>query len=845
MWDLDETHLTLLVGALFHDIGKFWQRAGVKIRHQELSREFVKNLPLPPNINRELLLTITLRHHDRKDLPDDLCVRGLPSGSLESRAARIIHEADMLSPAMDRESDEESETQHPLIPIFTEVRLSGKGIDRGYYIEPRPLSPNLYLPREGAHDGSAIQQACKSSWQNFEGEIRAVPTGEFSTWFNTVYYVLKKYTPFVLSAGYQVRADISLFDHLKTTAAIADCIYRYSKSQGVSPRDPSREVKRFLLIEGDLSGIQDFIFKVSSPAEARKGMAKRLRGRSFSLILLMEAVVRKIQNELTLFEPNVLWNTGGHFFILVTNLEENVKKLETLREEVNTEFLRRYNGDLYLALNWVDASSKDLIEFERLKNRVEHKTNLLKKRKFIDSLDPTFFDPTGGNIPLKDQCVICRLPVVQGKDQRTCRDCNAHERVGQQIARMQYIVESKPMKTEEEFELKFFETTFSFVNDPRALKDYLKGLEREGLRVFKINDTEFLDPELTTSNPDATYGFKFMGKVVPLQGNEVVSFDDLAQYSKGGSKLGILKMDVDNLGDIISMGLQLRKSISRVHGLSSMLDLFFMGYLNDICKKYYLFHDLCRDCLAAVKSKGGRTVTVQRQSGPELELYELDDQFACSDCIKKKIFKPYVIYSGGDDLLIVGPWDVTIELATEIRNVFKQFTCNNEDLNISAGIAIVDSKYPISRAVRSADDLLTLAKSHLLKNNTDRMKNSIAIFNECVCWDDRPGHQKKGFISLFELARFLESEVEKKTISKSFVYSLLDLWMLSFRKCHGDLARIEKARNVRHNHVPLLKYKLARTFGKDIKKRELYEDKIKSFMPWIRIPVSWTSLRTR
>jgi len=48
-----------------------------------------------------------------------------------------------------------------------------------------------------------------------------------------------------------------------------------------SGENEGREEKRFLLVGGDISGVQKFIYKLASPEKAQKGMSKQLRGRSF------------------------------------------------------------------------------------------------------------------------------------------------------------------------------------------------------------------------------------------------------------------------------------------------------------------------------------------------------------------------------------------------------------------------------------------------------------------------------------------------------------------------------------------------------------------------------------
>ncbi len=276
-----------------------------------------------------------------------------------------------------------------------------------------------------------------------------------------------------------------------------------------------------------------------------------------------------------------------------------------------------------------------------------------------------------------------------------------------------------------------------------------------------------------------------------------------------------------------------------------MLELFFTGYLNNICKEFYVYHDLCNEC----KEKAIQKV-IEKDDGGEKKVindpyYAFDDaDDACSECNREdnKLYLPYITYSGGDDLLIIGPWDCIIELAEKIRKDFKEFTCENPRINISAGISVVDSHYPVARTVKLAENNLELAKSHF------KTKNSIALFNECICWDNGVlGDRRKGFEKIFEVTKKLEKEVENKNISKGFLYSLAKMWLGTF----GDLKtlkNIEEFRGCgiheRKGYMPYLKYKLIRS----IKKQEIrldIEQNIKPIMPWIRVPVSWVSLRLR
>ena len=93
--------------------------------------------------------------------------------------------------------------------------------------------------------------------------------------------------------------DISLYIHSKVTAALAACMYEYFSANKIkdykkycydqSGNSEFRKQDAFLLVSGDFSGIQDFIYTVPS-----KGALKSLRGRSFYLEIFMENYIDEI-----------------------------------------------------------------------------------------------------------------------------------------------------------------------------------------------------------------------------------------------------------------------------------------------------------------------------------------------------------------------------------------------------------------------------------------------------------------------------------------------------------------------------------------------------------------------
>lgn len=378
--------------------------------------------------------------------------------------------------------------------------------------------------------------------------------------------------------------------------------------------------------------------------------------------------------------------------------------------------------------------------------------------------------------------------------------------------------------------------TYEFIKRDDKIVESIRAISDDSrkIQVFKLNDTEFINEDLIKQcsklNLPISFGFSFLANTVPNY-EKVLSFTNLAELSKGAKKVGILKMDVDNLGNIFASGFGLEGgNIARISTTSSMLDFYFSGIINKICESYYFLDKVCEDC-----KKVAREVEItffEEEVERTKKVYRIDKkEKACKACFENKIPSIYINYSGGDDLLVIGPWDSTIELAKDIRQNFKTFTCHNADINISGGFFVSDQKFPIGRAASLAGDAL--------KKSKDEGKDRISVFSETVCWDSK--EPKKGFTDLFNFSLELEDYVESKRVSKGFIYSLLRMWYTNFG--HGEEPN-DKIKLERKSYVPLLKYKLARIV-KDKNFRENLDKKIQKMFPWIKFPVSWVSLRTR
>ncbi len=704
---MDEKIIQL--SALLHDIGKFWQGVGEKGKHSELSSMFIQEY-VPEQWHGAA--GIVAKHHDPE---------ARKSG--EYKPLKTIVCADWLSSGERRglveDEDKGERKATPLMSIFSEINI-GKGTPgpaQYYPIHKLELDKEVIFPKplEGKKGEDRLKGDYTGLWTDFVKEVESIKViTDFDAYFNTLYYLLQKYTWCVPSAVWKDVPDVSLFDHLKTTCAIAACLcnaeehYLNNVISGIEKswrkEDLNEEEEsalndgKFLLIGGDISGVQNFIYAVTS-----KGAAKGLRGRSFYLELLTESTAKYILRELNLPIANLLYCGGGHFYILAPSVVES--DLEGLRKRIAEDLLEVHSVELYLVLDWLLLSANvfQKRQFGDAWTGIGKKIAKMKKRKFAEILErhDRIFGPMGEG-GTKETCDICgsEEEVIEEEDgRRICTFCKSLESLAKEIGKASYWIEtwktdikiSEKEKGSWKEAISKFGVEYAFVE---KMDNDLKTREADHISVYKLNDTHFSNviPGYKDAKSPISFGFKFLTKNTPykeikdMEGKahpteDIKDFRDLARDSEGINTWAVLRADVDNLGKIFADGLGEDRTISRVSNLSAMLSLFFMGWMEKICE---------------------------------------DDKY------REKV---YAIYSGGDDLFVVGAWDRMPEIGKNIYDDFGTFTCMNPNITLSVGITIAPSeKYPLYQA---AD----LAGKALDKSKDLKGKNGVTFLNMPMKWD--------------------------------------------------------------------------------------------------------------
>lgn len=752
----DEHLQEIVIGALLHDIGKVVQRSDEKpqrFRHQEFGFEWFQRLPkivkdYLGDVGDFILRHHLLRRHDPKFNELDASVTG--RGDL-----LLVCEADNLSAGERKEDQDEDlgdyafDLSLPLYSVLNKISLNGKKSREYRAYKPMELKQIVPFPLPSI---TLTPQNYKDLLKEFENGLTNLPSDPIQHLLN----LLERFFSFVPSeTAYKqddpsTYPDISLYDHLKITAAIASCLFRFFQAEGRSPGQLSqdeicdRSKPRYLLVGGDFSGVQDFIYTVSYRA-ALKG----LRARSFYLELLLEHFAREVLRVLDLSRANLILCGGGNFYLLAPNTEGVKEKLKKRKEEFNRFLLQEHEGKLFLALRWVELNGNSFLgkatdgfpsvseAWQKLKDLLDEE----KAHKFHELLKPTFFVPaekTGS------PCGVCQKVTDKikmetdpetGEEYGICSTCYSFQQLGQRLPRAKFIGTSSVRAPDSlQIEGSFY---------------YLEETPKDNWETcYSLNDF-FMDAiPLWVGN-------------YPQKGRD---FSDVVKEAIGLKALGTFRADVDNLGTVFSQGLPKPfRTLSRMAVLSRMLALFFKRYINQIASGEIPQH------LAFEHTARGR-----------------------------KPREMVVVYSGGDDLFVTGAWSDVAEFAFELRRTFRQFVGENPALTLSGGMVITPPKFPIYRIAFMAGIAEEEAKSHKAEG---KEKDSACLFGQVLFWDEWEEAIERVLNPLLQIGEFGQDHF-RPAFPRGLIYKILDL---------ARMAKEDAGQRHPYMVLPLLAYVLSRS----------------------------------
>lgn len=830
----NKTRQKIVLAALLHDIGKFWQRGdeslgsisnklskdskalagyicpinkhgGFGYQHVIWTNEFLvkyipKSLGFHPN-------TFDAENRSEDNIFNLAAYHHKPNSKLQA----IITLADWWSSGIDRRKESTLETEEstvnekinwgkkrykkrPLNSIFNIINKEQddpKGI-AGFSLSALSIQEDVFPKQIKTQDDALSQKDYTNHWNLFVDEVKLLPTDKPEAYIESLIYLLRKYT-WCIPASTNDMANVSLFEHLKTTAAIADCLYVYSQEHEKAFQWDGTRISLtenhapVLLVGVDISGIQKFIYNIS-----KRQAAKSLKGRSFYLQLLADSLIRQIIKNCQVTQAHVLYASGGNFYMLLPNTDKVKANLTKIRDNTEKELWTDHRGTLSLNMDWVpfafnqdqnqnqDQVQRILIEGNKegklgdLWNTLINKIAIKKQQKFKSILNNGFENDAGeiqslfevikdgGNT---ETCAVSGIELKKGKSKRIDGDDEltvtdvvfAQTEIGKVLKEADYIIEYKGkdestyLNNRSHSHINVAGTDFylfdqgELTENEAEFRNSITSADVSLIKQFN-RPNKFLLAQL--KGQGVSYGFQFYGgnkQALKEDGRTAKTFEEFAKLENGNSTyLGILRMDIDGLGKIFIDGIPDEdKSFAAYATLSAYLDWFFSGYLNTI--------------RGNSKYKLGST------------------EFNFRDWVN-------ILYSGGDDVFAVGRWQEIIAFAEAIEKEFKAFTLR-PDITISGGIAFVRQKFPISKAADMAGEAEHMSKEFKLSKNTSKAdKNAITFFGQTVSWDkefDEVKRLKNEFVLLSD-----------KTNSRGFLHQIMRYKSL---KDNDDLSYIWKA----------------------------------------------------
>ena len=790
---MDEKLICLQLGALLHDIGKIVRRADLDSKdHSEAGSKYLKDNNLLDDKYKEVYDMIDYHH-----------AKYLSSANLrEDSLAYIVYEADNIASGIDRVKYENEKIRgnemDSLNSIFNVIRIEKNNLKKTFKLFDfdkngfnMPTSSNIKLNNS---DYKKIIDYIKDNLNSFKENINP----------EKLAIVLEACCSYFPSSSYVDTPDISYYDHVKLTAAISACFYLYDKENNIQNfkeeyfSDIDRNKKKFLLVSGEFSGIQNFIYTISS-----KMAMKSLRGRSFYLELFAEHIIDEILSTLELSRINLLYSGGSHFYLLLPNTEKTKEILDIYKEKINNFILERMGTTIYFEMVYTETSAEELgngltkeIKTENKVGELFRKTSSkVSKAKLsrysLEQLKELFNENSSLNkiYSYTKECTICKKAEDEKILENNARDfgdeagielcdsCKGYINLGRDISKLyhtndEFIIEKKSENIEEGVVFpKYLEGYVSILINNKSY--ILKNMDKIH-RYYAIN-SNYTGDKLCRNIWVGNYNITENGK------ENLIEFKELVKKSKGIERLAVFRADVDNLGTLFQSGFENKDSKEPYKNVTLSKSVVLSRYLSDFFKRKI---NLILEKKDAAKDNN--------------ELFKKYCDIICKNNSSPRDI--VIVYSGGDDVFAIGTWNDIIEFSIDLRTAFKEFT--NDKITLSAGIGFFSENYPIHQMAEKTGNLESLAKAN--KDFSGKIiKNSVALFgeideklNHIYTWDifiDKVLGEKYKFIkSIIILDEENKSkEPDKIFIGKSKWYKIMDLIVNRLTKDENrlDIAR--------------------------------------------------------
>jgi CRISPR-associated protein Csm1 len=462
-----------------------------------------------------------------------------------------------------------------------------------------------------------------------------------------------------------------------------------------------------MLIVGAISGIQDYVFEVAFEGGRQ---ARRLRARSFFVQVLSECAVLRIRAAAGWGPEVVVTCAAGRFTLAGPSLSEDQRR-RVLEERTGIErwLLDATGLQLRFSLAIEEGGGSPEVAYARTMEAL--RAEAAHPGVHVATREGKWLPEALVLPPLSPPCEVCRhRPAVESEpiedtDQTrsVCRRCADDLRLGQEVTRRAVMVIRAEASAGDHDVLGL---GVSFTDAPPA--------DTQEIRAVSLLQTDGANDEHSGIPPGKRIPRPLLAHVPRDLAGRPLEFLDLADRAMGDALLGVLKMDVDSLGETITGVLRGSADFGGLTRLSGDLDQFFARVLAD-----------------------------------ELRRPPWDSI--------------YTVFAGGDDLLVVGPWDIVLDYAIHVQRLFRRYF---SQLSISAGFALIKPKFSIRHAVAQAEDLLDDAKTSA-GARASAPKAQCAALGEIFKWPD--------VADIVEAGKRWAEWVESSVAARGWLHQLLEL----------------------------------------------------------------------
>jgi CRISPR-associated protein Csm1 len=804
----------LAIAALLHDVGKLYQRAywgsapeGLPERSHPAYTAWAirrhRGLFEGAGLDLERLASSASRHHEgwrdkpeyRPQTPEQWCVALADTYASRER--------------LDAQSEATgSPPEVPLRPVFAYLRVQGKYGQRelGYSMveagQEVGLAAGATYPREEPNVSRDTYWRIAERLDERLGELARRNTDARALLLNLLGSFQELLWP--VPSDTQGEPDVSLFDHLRLTGAIAAALWAYHDGNPTVEELRDESLEKFLLVIGDLGGIQGHIYRIQGAQTGVGGLAKRLRARSLEVSLAAEAMGLELLERCGFTPLQRIMSAGGKFYLLLPNTPEVQEALTQTQRDWEAWALRQ-GATLLPFLAAHPFAPSGFKRFDQVLIAAHARLGEAKLRPLVSQLAQPYPGSQGRSLR---PCAACGVRPAKGAEENLCMECERDAEIGRLLPQAHQLAFHQDQAARpfyrfprlaanlEATGLHTLRTRLDFTPaahpwEVRLLAGHVPTL-REALGAAKEVEGRVLD---TLEAYESWARAEKLADPEDERGEDrPLTLAELAGFSTGAGYLGALMLDADRMGEAFATGFvdekgQDNSSPSRIAALSRMLELFFAGEVLG------LIHD-------------------PKTYARRLDWPEYGDH-GSARWKTRRYPLTYAVYAGGDDLFLLGPWDVLLEFALDLERLYREFT-QHPALTLSGGFALVNPSLPIPLLAEAVQEAEKAAKT--------AGHNRLHLFGESVPW----GELRDLVPWVNDLRRHLQAE-GKGGMTSALAYRLLRLW-----KGHqaGDEAQ-------RMRYKPLLAYAL-REREKEIREHYLQlTDHTQAAWKYLPVWVQW------